>query len=504
MSIAAAPRPVARLAVPRRLAARRIPRTGLLCALVAFLNAACWSVITPPFQVPDEPSHFAYVQLLAETGRLPASSGFAFSQEEEAALADLRQSEVRWHPEVKTISSPSELRRLHRDLALPLSRVGDGEAGAAAGEPPAYYALAVIPYYLGAGGTLLDRLELIRLLSALLGALTAFFCYLFVRESLPGAPWAWTVGALAVALFPLFGFTSGAVTPDAMLFAVSSATFYCLARAFRRGLTRRLAIALGTVAAVGLLTKLNFVGLVPGVLLALAILAYRGVRPRTAVPGSRRALGSAALAGGIAMSPACFYALRNLSGHRALFGRLAGPIHNSIAGQSVFGEASYVWQMYLPRLPGMAAYFPGLSPTRDLWFDRAVGLYGWLDTAFPPWVYDFALVAAGLIAALAVGALVVGRRALRRRIPELLVYLAMAAGVLILVGVSSHMAQSTEGTSFAQPRYLLPMLALFGAALALAARGAGRWGPAVGCLIVALVLAQDVFSQLQVIARFYG
>jgi 4-amino-4-deoxy-L-arabinose transferase-like glycosyltransferase len=504
MSIAASRRPVARLAVPRRLAVRRIPRAGLVCALVAFLNAACWSVITPPFQAPDEPSHFAYVQLLAEAGRLPTSSGFAFSQEEEAALTDLRQSEVRWHPEVKTISSPSELQRLRSDLASPLSRVGRGDAGAATGEPPAYYALETIPYYLGAGGTLLGQLELMRLVSALLGGLTALFCYLFVRESLPGAPWAWTVGGLAVALFPLFGFTSGAVTPDAMLFAVSAATFYCLARTFRRGLTRRRALAIGALTALGLLTKLNFVGLVPGVLLALAVLTYRGVRPRTGAPGPRRVLGSAALASAIALSPACLYALHNLSLHRPLFGRLSGAVHHSIAGQSLIGEASYVWQLYLPRLPGMARYFPGLFPTRELWFDRAVGLYGWLDTAFPPWVYDFALVAAGLIAALAVAASIENRHALCRRLPELLVYLVMTAGVLVLVGVSSQMAAAVEGTSFAQPRYLLPMLALFGATLAFAARGARRWGPTIGCLIVVLVLAHDVFSQLQVIARFYG
>jgi hypothetical protein len=66
------------------------------------------------------------------------------------------------------------------------------------------------------------------------------------------------------------------------------------------------------------------------------------------------------------------------------------------------------------------------------------------------------------------------------------------------------MAAAVEGTAYAQPRYLLPMLALFGAALALAARGARRWGPAIGCLLVVLVLAQDLFSQLQVISRFYG
>jgi hypothetical protein len=50
-----------------------IPSTAWACALIAFVNAACWSFIMPPFQVPDEVDHYAYVQQLAETGGLPSS-----------------------------------------------------------------------------------------------------------------------------------------------------------------------------------------------------------------------------------------------------------------------------------------------------------------------------------------------------------------------------------------------------------------------------------------------
>ena len=48
-----------------------------------------------------------------------------------------------------------------------------------------------------------------RLLSALMAGVTALFTFLFVREALPGAPWAWTVGGLGAALAPLLGFISG-------------------------------------------------------------------------------------------------------------------------------------------------------------------------------------------------------------------------------------------------------------------------------------------------------
>jgi len=483
---------------------RRVPRVAWTCALVATLNAACWSVITPPFQVPDEPSHFAYVQLLAETGRLPTSDIGAFSPEEETGLRDLNQANVRWHPEVGTISSPAAKQQLEHDLAQPLSRVGSGAAGVAASEPPLYYALETIPYYLGSSGTLLDQLELMRLLSALMGGLTALFTYLFVREALPGAPWAWIVGGLAAALAPLLGFTSGAVTPDAMLFAVCAGILYCLARAFRRGLGWGLGIALGVLIVVGLLTKVNFVGLIPGLALALVVLARRGIRDATGAR-LRSAAPQAVAVMAIAASPVCLYALRNLLEHHPMLGIVSNAANLTGVHESLTSDLVYIWQLYLPRLPGMFNYFPGLSTIRQVWFDRAVGLYGWLDTSFPTWVYSAAIIPAGLIAILALRGLWGARRALRARLGELAAYLVMAAGLMALIAQDSHVHRSVEGVGYAQPRYLMPLLPLAAAVLVLAARGAGRrWGPAVGALIVILFLAQDIFSQLLVVSRFYG
>ncbi len=492
-----------RLFGPPGRALRRVPRAAWTCALVATVSAACWSLVTPPFQAPDEPSHFAYVQLLAETGRLPTSSLDNFSPEESAILLDLHAPEVRWHPELQTISSRAAQRQLREGLSQPLSRIGGGGAGVAAAEPPLYYALEAIPYDLGSGGTLLDQLELMRLLSALMAGLTALFTFLFVREALPRVRWAWTVGGLAAALTPLLGFTSGVVTPDAMLCAVSAAVFYCLARAFRHGLTRRLAIATGVLIAAGFLTKVNFVGLAPGLMLGLVVLGLRGVRDGE--HRRRRALGPMAFAMAIAVSPVCAYVARNLLEHHPTLGIVSSAVHLTSGRESILSDVVYVWQLYLPRLPGMVNYLPGLSTIRQLWFDRAVGLYGWLDTTFPVWVYNLALIPAGLIAILALRALIVSRSALRARLSELLVYLVMSAGLMALIGQDSHLHRVVEGAGYAQPRYLLPLLPLAAVMLALAARGAGRrWGPAAGALIVVLFLAQDIFSQLLVVSRFYG
>jgi hypothetical protein len=478
----------------------RVPAPAWACAGVVLLSAVSWSIVSPPFEVIDEPAHFAYAQMLAEEQRLPKSQTAPFSLEESVALRDLNQRIVHFNQAIGTISTEAQRAHLQHDLALPLSRSGQG-AGVAATEPPLYYALQTIPYFLGSSGSVLDRLELMRLLSALCGAIAAIFLFLFLREALPAVPWAWTVGGLCAALAPLLGFISGAVNPDALLCAVSAALFYCLARAFARGLTPRLAVAIGAVIATGFLTKLNFVGLIPGVLLALLLLTRRARRT-----SGRAAYRSLALALAIGCSPACLYVLVNLASHHAALGVVskaaaeAGAHHRSLPQ-----ELSYVWQSYLPRLPGMTNYFPGISTIRQLWFDRLVGLYGWLDTHFPDWVYNLALIPTGLLAALCIRELVRVRSALRARAGELLAYACIALGLLVLVGVDSYHEYPSRAGAYSEPRYMLPLTALFAAALALAARGAGRrWGPAVGTLLVLLFLGYDIFSQLQVIGRFYA
>jgi hypothetical protein len=75
----------------------------------------------------------------------------------------------------------------------------------------------------------------------------------------------------------------------------------------------------------------------------------------------------------------------------------------------------------------------------------------------------------------------------------------------LFVGAASYHGFPGANAEFAEARYMLPLIALLGVVVALAARGAGRrWGQSVGVLLVILFLAHDVFSQLLEVARFYG
>jgi 4-amino-4-deoxy-L-arabinose transferase-like glycosyltransferase len=487
----------------RRSPLSSVPLAAWLCALIACLSAVSWSLITPAFQVPDEQAHFAYVEELARTHWLPSSDSQEYAPDEVLALEGLETPRVSLYPDQRTIASQAQQLQLQREVAGAVARSspGVGAAGVAASEPPLYYALETIPYELGSGGGVLDQLALMRLMSALMAGVSALFVFLFLRETLPSSPRAWTVAGLAVAFLPLLGFISGAVNPDAMLCAVSAAIFYCLARAFRRGLTPRLGVGIGILTAVGFLTKLNFIGLTPGIVVGLVVLTRRSSQ----AVGGRTAARTLTAALVIASCPVWMYAFVNLlSGHKPL--GLASSVINSTAGhRSLGGEISYIWQLYLPRLPGMHVDFADISPLRELWFNGLVGQYGFEDTFFPRWVDNVAGVAVAVIAVLAARELIAHSPVLRRRRSELLVYVTMAIGLLVLIGASSYLSFPTEAAGFPEPRYLLPLIPLLGAVLALAARGGGRrWGASVGALIVVLFIAHDLFSQLQEIARFYG
>ncbi len=49
-----------------------VRRTAAWLFAIAALNFACWALITPPFQAPDEVDHFAYTQSLVQRGEAPS------------------------------------------------------------------------------------------------------------------------------------------------------------------------------------------------------------------------------------------------------------------------------------------------------------------------------------------------------------------------------------------------------------------------------------------------
>jgi len=485
----------------RRVAAR-LPVAAWLCVGVALLNGAAWSVIVPPFHVPDEIVHFAYVQYLAETGDAPRHvAGRQLSDEQQQTLESLRFFGVVGHREARPIWTDSAQSQLESVLSSDLSRVGDGATSTAVNNPPLFYAVQVVPYRLASGGTILDQLFVMRLLSVLLSALTVLAVFLFLREVFPGTAWAWTIGALAVAFQPLFAFISTGVNNDSGLYLASAALFLVLARICRRGLTRRRAIVLGAVVGLGLITKLTFVAFVPAVALALALLLWREREDRW------RVVRLGLIAAAVALLPVVVYLGLNELWGRSVYGGLSGgESFTDFVGRSgsLREKVSYIWQLYLPRLPFQADLIPGVA-ARNLWLNGLIGNFGWLDYGFAQWIYDAGFAVAIALAGLALLGAARAREALWRGRGELAVFAVAAIGLMVVIGQMGYTAHVGSPYPFEQARYLLPLAPLYAAAIVLAARAGGvRWGRSLGVAIVLLLATHGLLAQLLTLARYYG
>jgi hypothetical protein len=116
-------------------------RAALLCALVAVLNALAWSLLVPPFQVPDEESHTGYVQYLAETGKVPKPGVIGYSDEENRLLQVLDFSGVIGIKDNPPPHGPAVEGQLRALEAAHPRRVGGGDPAGAVVYPPTFYAL---------------------------------------------------------------------------------------------------------------------------------------------------------------------------------------------------------------------------------------------------------------------------------------------------------------------------------------------------------------------------
>ena len=475
--------------------------------MIALVNSAVWGILVPPFQVPDEVTHFAYAQYLAETGKPPVQRpGNPYSPQEQVALTNSFFFNVIGFPQIRGIITKSEDRNLRAALARNPSPNSGGVGNPQANQPPLYYALAAVPYLLSPSHGVFARLALMRLLSALMAACTVLAVFLFLRELFPASPWTWTVGALAVAFQPMFEFISAGVQPDNLLYLTSALAFFMLMRAYRRGLTRRRAAAIGGIIAAGLLSKLTFIGLLPGIALAVLLLVWR------ASAGDRRgALQMLWIATAVAAVPALLYAVLNLT----VWGRgspTAGGLAIATANVTPTGGVislrqtlDYTWQLYLPRLPFMHRHYFSEFPPTHFWLNGLIGHFGWLDYAFPNWLYTVGRYVLIVLVALAGAGVIRLRKAITSVLPIFVCFGVMTLGVLAEIGYAGIRYRASTGFGFEQARYLFPMLALYGMFIVLVARGAGRrWAPVLGAALVLLAMAHSLFAETLTISRYYG
>jgi hypothetical protein len=175
-------------------------------------------------------------------------------------------------------------------------------------------------------------------------------------------------------------------------------------------------------------------------------------------------------------------------------------------GFTLKGFFNYVWQFYLPHLPGMD---PKIGP--DYGFDQVFvysffGLFGSLEVGYSSWVYDVLHTAelvglAGLLVCLWIR-----RRSVLRKWDVLLVMAATFVSLLfVLHFVAYRDMLGQPGDPVLVGRYVLPLVSLWALGIATVAASLPR---RLGIALAALVLGGGALLQIAglglTLTRFYG
>jgi hypothetical protein len=491
---------------PLRLFKRRL-RPAVAIALIAFANAGCWALITPAFNSPDEPEHFAYAQYFAETGHAPArvpDGRAAYSTDQTLALNAVDAYSQVNLPETRPpwlASEQASWKRLRSSTPHPANN-GGGPTTAASTHQPAYYALLAPAYRAVSSQSPFSQLTAVRLVSALLGALVAVCAFGVVRELLPEQRVAAIAAGLLVAFQPMFGFISGAVNNDNGINAAAALSLYLLIRALRRGFTWRLGLALGLTLASAPLMKQTGWEIYPAIVVGLLGIAWRSRRAFDPRAWVALAAAFAGLRGAWAALQSVFYP--TVAGHASGAGGVAATSALSQAEHMPGRFLVYLWELFLPRLGFMGSLFPPGWPFRAIYVIRGWGAFGWYTWVFPNWVYLVIILATGAVAVLAMSTAVRERVAAMTRAVEIAVILLFPVCVLVAVEAAFFAPSGRRDVVAEQGRYIFPAIAALAAIVAGSTFGLGRrWQVPLATTLVVAMIGLSYASQLLTLNSFF-
>jgi hypothetical protein len=169
------------------------------------------------------------------------------------------------------------------------------------------------------------------------------------------------------------------------------------------------------------------------------------------------------------------------------------------------GFLSYLWQVFLPRLPFMARHFPASEyPAFSIFVERGWGSFGSYAVTFPKWVY--AVILTAMLSAIPLSVWAARREWVwvRSHAPELVVVIAMP--VAVIVGFeAAYYTPGIRPVIGEVGRYAFPAIGPLAVLVVGALHAAGRryiLGVGVGLLVAMIALSYA--SQLLTLSAFYS
>ena len=484
---------------------RKIPLPLALIILVGVLQSIAWDLALPAFQGPDEDTHFAYIQYLAETGHLPSSTsgGTPLSSEVQSTLTVLNLRDTAGNLGARPAWDRADVTYWRATQhALPKGSRTDGQGpNLIAKNPPLYYTVMSIPYRLVVWLPLLPRLFVLRLFNALCYLIGIIMAWLIAGEVFGRVRWKQALAAGVVALEPQLAFMSAVINADNLLIALTSAFLLAALRLVRRGPTMARVLTCSALSAAAVLTHGRGLVTLPVLCVALLV-AWLAHRPQLRDTLTRGAAALVTVGGALVL----YLLLGKVGGGGgSLYG---GQIDALNSGSFKFRQyLSSIYQFYFPRLPSMQ---PRIGPAygyRQVFINTFFATFGSLEITFRQRIYDILQVLSAVgLGGLYTACFVRGRQLLRGW-PTVVVMLALLFTTLFFLHYVSY--RSLLGNGGSDPlivgRYLLPVVPLFGLAVAFTVGTLPRKiGVFVGAAILSLGLLLSLGAIAITAARFYA
>jgi 4-amino-4-deoxy-L-arabinose transferase-like glycosyltransferase len=489
--------------------AASVPAPLKAILLVGAALAIAWNLVTPAFQGPDESAHFAYVQYFAETGHLPSATSTGVvrpegvSSEEAEALRVLDLLPLISNVVGRPAWTKADLALWHeRERALARgSRANGAGPNPIAQNPPLYYAVMAIPYRAFVWLPLLKRLFALRLFNALFYLATIVLVWLIAGELFARVRWKQTLAAGAVALQPQLAFMSGVINPDNLLIALTTGFLLAALRLAKRGPSPTRVLVPSVLASAAVLTHGRGLVTLPVLAIALVVAWIKHRR------GARETLVLAALAAApVGIAILAYSLFGRGAGSSSLYGGQVGEL-TAKAGFSFGQLLATTWNFYFEKFLSLHENIGPSWGYRQVFIEQFYGAFGSLEVVLPKHFSDVmqglsAVGVAGLICAV-----VVRWRALRRGWPVVSVLLALLVTTLAFLHYTNYRALLNDhGTAVLfVGRYLLPMVALFGLAIAFTAGSLPRRiGPLAAAAILAIGVVVSLVGVGFTMYRFYA
>jgi 4-amino-4-deoxy-L-arabinose transferase-like glycosyltransferase len=393
-----------------------VRQPGFVLAVINFCVGLVWTAVILPLDAPDEPGHLQAIMQVRKQHILP---------EMHLQPATSTTREIIWPPrDPETVAYIRKIRQElpvnDHNLVIPYKSV----------QPPLYYVIAGSVAHVAPADPE-TVLYIGRLVSALFGAATVYFCWLTIRELAPNVPLLAIAAAGVIALLPQFCFTNAHAANDSAVNLMATAGFYVWIRGLRHPEFDRRLFGAGAVLGLALLSKLTAVVLIPGLVL---VILFRMFQARPSVLGLtnwlKRSLGMIAGATLGVVLVSGWWFVRNLF----IYGEPSGTKTElyQVAGNLVKADFNN------PRTAGDLARYT----LENLW-----GRFGWNDITLPQGMYHFCNTAALALVCLSVlaGIGVFGLWITRKRASNVVTWQAasifLATGAVILAGFIQYNAK---------------------------------------------------------------